>query len=196
MNSNYDRAFKLVIGHEGGFQNDPRDRGNWTTGVIGKGTNKGTKYGITAMSYPSLDIRNLTLDQAKAIYKRDFWDKVRGDDLPVGVDFLVFDAAVNHGTGTSARFLQRASGAVADGAIGPKTLAAVRSKDPEDVAFEFNVERSLFYAGLSTFRTYGRGWTRRLLRTLLQAHDMMAPLDQSKADINVDPRQLSLFGKE
>jgi lysozyme family protein len=117
MKDNYDTAFKLVVGHEGGFTNDRNDRGNWTSGVIGKGTLRGTKYGISAMSYPTTDIKNLTLDQAKEIYRTDFWNKAQCDLMPIGVDYLLFDASVNHGVSRANRFLQEALGVTADGKI-------------------------------------------------------------------------------
>lgn len=202
MNENYDKAFEKVIGHEGGFQNDSRDRGNWTTGRIGYGTNKGTKYGVTAMAYPSLDIRNLTIDQAKEIYFKDYWLKAQCDLLPAGVDYLVFDAAVNHGPSQAAKFLQLAAGVSADGKIGPVTIRAVGIKDPKDLIQEFCVQRMIFYTRIGTFRVYGLGWTRRLVRTVHEAMEILntpasqsrqaVPLDQSKTD----PNQLDLFEEE
>ena len=68
----FNKVFDRVIGHEGGFQADPKDRGNWTSGVVGQGELKGTKFGLAAMTYPHLDIKNLTVDQAKAIYFEDW----------------------------------------------------------------------------------------------------------------------------
>lgn len=173
MKQNYDKSFSLVIGSEGGFQNDPNDRGNWTTGVIGKGQNKGTKYGVSAMSYPRLDIKNLTLAQAKAIYKEDYWDACRCDELPAGVDYLVFDIAVNHGVKDGATFLQRSVGATPDGVIGPRTLAAVAARRPQAIAEELCVVRAFDYISLGSFSRFGRGWMRRLMHTLTAADDMI-----------------------
>lgn len=84
-------AFERVVGHEGGFGADPKDRGNWTTGIIGQGQLNGSKFGISALSYPNVDIRNLTLDQAKAIYKRDFWDRGKADQYDPAISFQLFD---------------------------------------------------------------------------------------------------------
>lgn len=165
----FDAAFERVIGHEGGFQNDRNDRGNWTSGKIGVGELKGTKYGVSAMSYPHLDIKNLTLDQSKAIYKRDFWDKARCDELPRGLDFLIFDTAINSGVGRAVRLLQEAAGVTADGAFGPKTLAAVQKKPRNKLIDEFCVRRGLFFASIGTFPRYGLGWFRRLFETHRQA---------------------------
>lgn len=197
MKDNFDRSFELTIGHEGGFQNDSRDRGNWTTGKIGKGQNKGTKYGITAMSYPTLDIKNLTLDDARAIYKRDFWDKVKADDLPYGVDYIVWDMAVNHGPKKAVELLQRAIGAVPDGIIGPRSMDRVNKRDPEDMIVETCARRAVYYAGIKTVDVYGLGWMRRLTSSLVQAVDMARNtsefyfepvLDESKAaNVNEEP---------
>lgn len=126
----FDKAFEVLIGHEGGFTNDPKDRGNWTTGVVGKGQLKGTKYGISAMAYPNEDIKNLTLDRAKVIYRADFWDKVLADQLPEVVRFDLFDVAVNSSVVRAIKFLQRALGVSEDGRIGPATVAAARAADP------------------------------------------------------------------
>ena len=116
--NNFNKAFDRVIGHEGGFQNDPLDRANWTSGVCGVGECKGTKYGLAAMTYPTLDIRNLTLDQAKAIYKRDWWDKLGMDKYPPALAYQMFDASIIHGSGRAIQFVQKAVGTKADGVIG------------------------------------------------------------------------------
>lgn len=162
-------SFDRVIGHEGGYTNDRRDRGNWSSGVIGVGELKGTKFGISAMSYPKLDIRNLTVNDARIIYRRDFWTKFKCDQMPVGIDYLLFDTAINSGIGNAAKILQRAVGTTADGAIGPKTIAAVKAKRLPDLIDEFCAQRMLFYTGISTFQTYKTGWTRRAFTTHAQA---------------------------
>ena len=173
MRENFSKAFELTIGHEGGFQNDPNDRGNWSTGIIGKGVNRGTKYGVSAMSYPTLDIKNLTVAQAEAIYKKDYWDRNSCDRLPAGVDYLVFDISVNHGVKDGAVFLQQAIGAKPDGDIGPTTLAMVARKNPQEIIEELCVVRAFDYISLGSFGRYGTGWFRRLMKTLTQADDML-----------------------
>ena len=166
MSDRFDLCFERVVGHEGGLSLDRNDRGNWTSGEIGVGSLNGTKYGISAMAYPHLDIRNLSLQDAKDIYRRDYWNKCRCDDLPVAVDYLVFDAAVNHGNSRSAKFLQTAVGASADGIIGEKTIAKVNAKnDIIKVCSEFCVTRGLFYTEIDTFQRYKLGWFRRLFDT-------------------------------
>ena len=127
--TDFDKAFAAVVGAEGVYSSDADDPGNWTGGGKGKGQLKGTKYGISAMSYPSLDIKALTLAQAKAIYKRDFWDAVAGDALPWPFNYVLFDTVVNQGGGAKLwkGELQSALNLVPDGAIGPKSQAAARS---------------------------------------------------------------------
>lgn len=164
----FEQAFERVIGHEGVLSLNPKDRGNWTTGRIGEGELKGTKYGIAAHAYPHLDIANLTLDDARAIYRERYWNKVRADELgPLAFD--VFDAAVNHGTTLAAMFLQRAVGVKDDGIIGPITIAAAKKADPWKFRAKFNGERLDLYADLSTFPAFGRGWCRRIAANLRSA---------------------------
>ena len=157
----FDQAFERLIGHEGKFTNDRKDRGNWTTGVIGKGELKGTKFGISAMTYPDLDILNLTLEQAKAIYKRDWWDKINADSLHSAIIFQVWDFAVNAGMGTAKRKLQKAVGVAEDGIIGKKTLQAIKAIELNDVLLKFNAAKLKHYTSLSTWSRYGKGWTIR-----------------------------------
>lgn len=168
---NYNEAFKRVIGHEGKFQNDSKDRGNWTTGTIGKGELKGTKFGISAMSYPHLDIENLTLDQAKKIYYSDFWVRVSGDNLHNALVYQLFDAAVNHGSGNAIRMLQRAVDVADDGIMGNVTHGAILLTGTDDTLKTFNAERIDFFVKLSTFGRFGRGWMRRVADNLRYAAD-------------------------
>lgn len=181
MKENFDKSFELVIGHEGGFTKDRKDRGNWTTGVIGKGSLKGTKFGVSAMAYPDLDIENLTLDQAKDIYLGDYWLRVNADALPSGLDYLAFDMAVNHGVKKSAMLIQEAVGAVPDGAIGPRTLERIAKTDLPSILREVAARRMVFYAGIKTFKDYGLGWSRRTMDSLATALGWTL-MDQSKED--------------
>lgn len=168
MKSNWKRVSDLSFGHEGGFTANPKDRGNWTTGVIGQGQLKGTKFGISAMSYPKLDIKNLTRDQALLIYKRDFWDKIGGDSLPVGVDYSTFDYALNSGVGRAVKDLQRALQLEqVDGIVGVKTLQAMQylsQKQFEAIIVELNNRRLTYMRGLKTWGEFGKGWKTRVDR--------------------------------
>lgn len=162
MSLTFDQAFERLIGHEGKFTNDRQDRGNWTTGVIGKGELKGTKYGISAMTYPDLDIKSLSLQQAKKIYKRDWWDKINADQIDSALVFQVWDFAINAGMGTAKRKLQKAVGVAEDGMIGKQTIQAINNTELNDVLMKFNAERLKYYTSLSTWSRYGKGWTLRV----------------------------------
>lgn len=162
----FEVAFERLIGHEGKFTDSKADRGNWTSGKVGVGELKGTKFGISAMTYPHLDIKSLTLAQAKEIYQRDFWDRAGADEYDGAIGYQVFDAAVNHGIENAVRFLQRAARVADDGHIGPLTLAAVRAMTITDVLMRFNAARLQFYTNLSTWNDYGKGWARRIVGNL------------------------------
>jgi lysozyme family protein len=163
----FDKAFARLIKHEGEFTDSPKDPGNWTGGKVGRGELKGTKFGIAANTYGHLDIKNLTLEQAKEIYREDFWD-ILGKAHPA-IKFQLFDAAVNHGHGNAIRILQRAVGVADDGIWGPRSQAALEAMDHNDVLLRFVSYRLKFWASLSIFDTYGRGWTRRGADNLLLA---------------------------
>ena len=163
----FNDAFDRLITHEGDFSDDPRDSGNWTGGAPGIGLLKGTKFGIAASSYGYLDIKNLTLDEAKTIYQRDFWD-VCGEAHPA-VKFQLFDASVNHGRSNAIRFLQRAVKVADDGEWGVISQAALNRMDPNDVLLRFLAYRLKFWASLQKFDIYGRGWTNRGAENLLYA---------------------------
>lgn len=162
----FDLAFERLIGHEGKFTDNRADRGNWTSGRVGAGELKGTKYGISAMSYPDLDIKNLTLDQAKEIYRRDFWMRAGADQYDGAIGYQVFDAAVNHGIENAVRLLQRAVRVADDGDVGPMTLKAVKAMTVTDVLMRFNAQRIRFYTKLSTWLEFGKGWMNRVAGNL------------------------------
>jgi lysozyme family protein len=166
--STFDSACALVLDIEGALSTDPSDPGNWTGGKCGSGACAGTKFGISARSYPHLDIRNLTQADARAIYRRDFWDKLEGDQLPAPVAFMLFDCAVNQGLATAISILQMAAGVPADGRMGPATLAACKSKPPLALLTEIAALRALHYArsGKAAFLL---GWFRRLMKTFAQS---------------------------
>ncbi len=170
--SAFERAHRFVAAHEGGFTANPADPGNWTGRVVGRGVLKGTNWGISAGAYPDLDIRSLTREEAHAIYKRDYWDRLRCDDLPPPLALLVYDCGVNAGIGRAARLLQTAAGTKVDGVIGPKTLEAVARKPLADMLAEFQAQRLLFMASLPTWATFCKGWARRLCALPYQAVQM------------------------
>lgn len=163
----FDDAFAILIGEEGGYSADPRDPGNWTGGNVNSGVLKGTKFGIAAHVYPHLDIVNLTVPQAKDIYRRDYWDKVRGDDLPWPLALYVFDAAVNQGPVVAIMLMQDALGVQSDGAIGPVTLAAAKTATTRRMD-KFMALRARRYANTRNFDTFGTGWLTRLFSVARQ----------------------------
>ena len=164
----FNAAFERLIGHEGELSLDSRDRGNWTSGIAGKGELKGTKYGVSAMSYPGEDIAGLTLERAQAIYLRDYWGPAGCDALPPVLRFDVFDMAVNSGIRSAIRALQRTVGTVEDGILGPHTLMAAQSMPPLRLAARFNAQRLLYYASLATWPAFGRGWGTRVAQNLME----------------------------
>ena len=161
MQSNYDKCLETILHHEGGYVNHPKDPGGETN------------LGVTKRVYEehggTKDMKDLIVEDVAPIYKKGYWDKMKGDDLPGGLDLCVFDFGVNAGPGRSAKYLQTMIGTVADGGIGPNTLAKVAeyvdAHGIESTIENFQAERQKYYESLSTFDTFGRGWTRRVDET-------------------------------
>ncbi|STZ75546.1 Predicted lysozyme (DUF847) [Bergeriella denitrificans] len=157
----FEQFIDRVLAHEGGYVNHPRDPGGETNWGITRRTAQANGY-TGAM-------REMTRVQAVAIYRRAFWLRYGLDKMPPAVAYQVFDAAVNHGWGNAARFLQRALDVADDGRVGPVTLAALAKADAADVVYRFLAERLVFYTKLSTYPTFGRGWLRRVAHNLCYA---------------------------
>jgi lysozyme family protein len=168
MGALFDSCFSLVVGFEGGLTQNPADPGNWTGGKCGAGECRGTRWGISAASYPHLDIPNLTLANAKALYFDDYWTKVGADQFPGQLALLLFDAAVNNGVGQASRWLQEIAEAPVDGVVGPVTInriqAAIAAYGLGTVCGEYLALRMWTMSRLPTWPTFGRGWSRRLCR--------------------------------
>ena len=147
----FDAAVGFVLRHEGGYVNDPEDAGGETN------------WGISRRAYPDLPIALLTREEAVEIYRRDYWQAARCDDLPGQVALLVFDAAVNQGPDAAVRMLQEELGVSVDGDLGPLTLAAATSRNHDDLALGYCARRAMRYATTAGLDRYGRGWYRRLL---------------------------------
>ena len=167
--SEYDKCFDRLYLSEKGYQNRYDDRGNWTTGVIGSGERKGTKFGITAMTYPDLDIQRLTIDQAKAIYYEDFWKHYNIEQYPKVLRFQIFDSYVQHRPREVVKMIQEAVFTKQDGVIGPKTRMAIKNANVHTFLNLFNGARIRLYADLGTFDLNGRGWMRRMADNLKYA---------------------------
>lgn len=155
--NNFDKAFDLLVGVEGGYVNDPRDPGGET------------KYGITKRTYPAVDIAGLTLDDAKLMYVTDFWMPAHCAALPWPLCLFVFDAAVNQGVGAAVKLLQKSLGTVQDGVIGNNTLTALQRAEQKELCAMFMADRALRYVGTRNFDTYGRGWFKRLFIVAMEA---------------------------
>lgn len=149
---NFDVAFDRLLGHEGGYVNDPQDPGGETN------------WGISKRSYPNINIRQLTREGAKAIYLRDFWEPL-GDADPA-IKFQVFDFAVNGGLSAGLRKLQAAVRVADDGYWGPHSAAALAAMEKNDVLLRFNAQRLRYYTSLRLWTTYGKGWTNRVAGNL------------------------------
>lgn len=151
---NFDKAFELVIGHEGGYVNNPKDPGGET------------KYGISKRAYPEENIKNLTLDRAKFLYKRDYWDKVSADSLPEEIRFHIFDAAVNSGVSRASKWLQEACRVGSGTNVGPATIKAANELPSNVLVARYCAIRLEFMTSLSTWSTFGKGWARRIASNL------------------------------
>jgi lysozyme family protein len=158
MKDNFDAALKAILHHEGGFVNHPKDPGGMTNlGVTKKVWEEWVGHEVDEKT-----MRGLTPEIVGPMYKVKYWDKVKGDDLPAGVDYAVFDAAVNSGPGRAAKWLQSCVGVEPDGGIGPKTLAAVNAFDANDLVEDYAKRRLSFLMDLQTWDTFGKGWGRRV----------------------------------
>lgn len=157
MDRNFARSLSLVLKHEGGFANHPKDPGGATMKGVTLNTFRRYKPGATVA-----DLKAISTDMLGRIYRDGYWNVVKGDDLPSGVDYAVFDFAVNSGPGRAAEYLQAIAGVAQDGEIGPKTLAAVAKLDPAAVINSLCNRRMAFLRGLKTWPTFGKGWTSRV----------------------------------
>jgi lysozyme family protein len=157
---NFDAAFDKLIGHEGGYSNNPADTGGETMFGI-------TKAVALANGYAG-SMRELPLATAKQIYKQAYWDTVRSDELPDAIRFDVFDASVNSGPGQAIRFLQRATGVAEDGRLGPLTIRAVKAMDPQLLDKRVSGYRLRFMAELKVWPTFARGWASRIATNLIE----------------------------
>lgn len=162
MKENFDASFAKVIQSEGGYVNDSADRG----GETNHGVTIGAWGAYLGRAIQPNEMKVLTLDAVKPFYKTMYWDKVKGDDLPKGVDYAVFDFAVNAGVGRAAKFLQRSVGAVDDGVIGSGTLGLAAKADPAKLLANFSDQKQRFYNGLvasnPTQQKFLKGWLARV----------------------------------
>ncbi|GGB10264.1 hypothetical protein GCM10011491_42780 [Brucella endophytica] len=171
MNRNFERALSCVLKHEGGWADNPADPG----GATMKGVTLATFRRYVKPSATKADLRKITDAQLSTIYRRHYWDAVAGAELPDGVDYAVFDFAVNSGPSRAAKYLQAVAGVTQDGKIGPATLKAVRGKPHASVIHELCDKRLAFLQRLDTWKTFGKGWSSRVLGVRTEALRMAAP---------------------
>lgn len=170
MKENYEHCLGMILHHEGGYVNHPKDPGGETN------------MGVTRRVYENWcleqdlfrkDMKDLEFSDVAPIYKKNYWDRCKCDSLPNGVDLCVFDMGVNAGTGRGARFLQKCVGSISDGAVGPNTLRQVDEwiamRGEEDLITDYSERRRDYYKRLKTFSTFGRGWIRRVDETEVEA---------------------------
>jgi lysozyme family protein len=158
----------MVIKSEGGFVNHPKDPG----GMTNLGVTKRNWEVYLNRDVTEAEMRALTPDTVKPFYKSQYWDKIKGDQLPSGVDYAAYDLAVNSGTGKAAKFLQEIAGVAADGVIGPKSIEAINACNPEQVVDALCDMRMDFLKRLPTFDTFGKGWSIRVADVKAKASDM------------------------
>ena len=156
----FDRCLELVLIEEGGFVNHPLDPGGATNLGIKKKAYEDWVNTVTSVER----IKSLRVSDVRPIYRTKYWNPVRADDLPDGINLIVFDAAVNSGPRRAARWLQRCVHAEVDGAIGPKTLAITKTCDPAVVIRQYQQERLFFLQSLDIWKTFGKGWEKRVRR--------------------------------
>ena len=159
----------MLLEHEGGYVNDSRDSG----GMTNLGVTKRVYDKWIGRESTEQEMRDLTPEDVAPIYKKNYWDRVKGDSLPSGLDWACFDWAVNSGSGRPAKAVQRAVGATVDGAIGKQTVGLIMEKDPEFIIDYVYTVRKSFYESLDDYKHFGRGWSRRNKETLRQALKMI-----------------------
>jgi len=158
MNQNFDKALAAVLVHEGGYVFNPKDPG----GETNLGCTKAVWEEHCGHMVDTKTMKALTPADVGPLYKAKYWDKVKGDDLPSGVDYVVFDSAINSGPGRAAKWLQACVNVYADGVIGDKTIQAVRNKDPKELINDYCAYRLAYLKMLQTWDTFGKGWERRV----------------------------------
>ena len=170
MKHNWEKSLEVILHHEGGYVNHPKDPGGETN------------MGVTKRVYEDFggtkDMKDLTHEDVEPIYKKNYWDRVKGDDLPEGLDLMIFDFAVNAGTGRAAKFIQRLVNTTVDGGIGPNTLGKIKeyvvTYGIEETISSYALMRQNYYESLSTFDTFGKGWTRRVSEVTEKAKEWIS----------------------
>lgn len=153
----FDRALAIILHHEGGYVNHPQDPGGRTN----LGVTQRVWEAWVGRRVTEAEMRALTPAMVAPLYRKEYWDACRCDEMPPAVALVVFDFAVNAGVRRAAITVQRVAGTAQDGRIGPVTLAAINARTARSTVISYSEARRVFYRGLRTFATFGRGWLRR-----------------------------------
>lgn len=169
MRENLVHALRALLKHEGGFVNNPADPGGMTNlGVTQRVWEEWLDHPVTER-----DMRALTAETVAPMYKRKYWDKIAGDDLPAGLDMVVFDCAVNSGPGRAAKMLQKVLGVTEDGVIGSQTLGMISRTDADTLIAYYSAARLAFLTTLPTWAVFGKGWERRVAEVSVEAQTLV-----------------------
>jgi lysozyme family protein len=168
MNGNFSKSFEYVLDDEGGFSDNKKDPG----GATNRGVTLRTWEDWQRRQVSVQEIRDLTVDQVLPLYRARYWDAVKADLLPNGVDYLVFDTAVNCGVSNAIKFIQQSLGVKDDGVIGPVTLTAIRTVDVDHLIDQYTQLRQKHYESLPTFDEFGEGWMDRAKRVAERAIEL------------------------
>jgi len=168
VKDNFEKSFQLVLLEEGGYVNDPRDPGGRTNmGVTQRAWEAFLNRDVTES-----EMRKLTPDAIRSFYKVQYWDKIKGDQLPAGIDYAAFDFAVNSGVSRAIKTLQQIAGVLVDGSLGPKSMEAIKACNPEQTVDALCNMRLDFLKRLATFDTFGKGWKIRVAKVKDKASGM------------------------
>lgn len=169
MENNFNQCLELVLKSEGNYINNPSDPGGQTNLGV---TRKVWEEWVGRESSEK-EMRSLTKEQVGPLYKAKYWLACYGPQLPLGIDYMAFDASVNMGVGRAIKLLQESIGCVPDGMIGPRTMQLIDQKKPYDVIQAYSKRKTEFYEGLKTFPVFGKGWLNRVDHVRLSAIDMI-----------------------
>jgi len=169
VNRNWDKCFDLVIVNEGGYVDNKLDPG----GATNWGCTQAVWEGYIGHKVSVDDMKALTKEDVKPLYKKRYWDAIHGDAIPSGLDYCLFDCAINSGVNRSAKIIQEIVGVFADGAIGNNTVSAITQLNPITAINEFCDKRQAFLESLKTFPVFGKGWSKRVSEVRTRALEMV-----------------------
>jgi lysozyme family protein len=167
---NFQKSLALVLAHEGGFSNNPHDPG----GMTNLGVTRRAWESYVQRQVDEAEMRGLTPEIVAPFYKARYWNPCKCDLLPLGIDYAVFDFAVNASVSRASKTMQAALGTAADGIVGPATIGVATNADPDHFLEKFSAAKEQFYRGLSTFDHFGKGWLRRVSEVKQTAEGMIA----------------------